>query len=365
MSILCNCEICYVDYPSNEFVNLSCNHKYCKSCLQHTFKIKIEEKKVRKIICPGDKCEKEITFHKIKEILTKEMFKKYDSALLNDTFINDKECIFCPVPNCGNPIYGEEKYPKIICRKCDKKICYNCKTEGWHEGKCEIKQDEGVKEWMKKKGAKPCPNCSVPIEKNKGCDHVYCINCKHHFYWSNPNEEYTGTKYIPVTETEWNVLAARWNENQGPVRNLHWGRDIERGNRREQLIQAYRQNRAQMEADLEAHQARLEAHQARIEAARVQWEVEQRARAQIRFGADGGTIEEGTNYGAYRINCDHCDRIYPQNGWKTHCKTKKHRRNSEQAQQQQEREQQEREQREQQEREELQRRWDEQDNIKQ
>ncbi len=31
---------------------------------------------------------------------------------------------------------------------------YNCKTVGWHEGKCEIKQDEGT-------GAKPYPNCLI------------------------------------------------------------------------------------------------------------------------------------------------------------------------------------------------------------
>ncbi len=348
-----DCEICFMDYPLNEFITLSCNHKYCKNCLQYTFKIKIEEKKVRKIICPCDKCEEEITFNKMKEILEKEMFEKYDSALLDDTFINDEECIFCPVLDCGNPIYGVKEHPKIICRKCDKKICYNCKTVGWHEGKCEMKQDEGVKEWMKETGAKPCPNCSVPIEKNKGCDHIYCINCKHHFYWSKPEKKYTGTKYIPHTETEWNEITERWNEryNANPERyNLHWGADMERQGRlddiqqqMEQILQVRGNIQQQMEQILQgrenilqgrenilqgreirqvAHRQRQEARIQRQEA-RIQRQVEERQRFERRYTINGGTLQPG----GHRINCNHCNRIYPERGWETHCKTQKHRRN--------------------------------------
>ena len=300
------CEICFMEYPQNEFINLFCDHKYCKTCLRHILKIKIEEKNVRKIICPHDECKEEISFEKIKEILTTEMFEKYDSALLGNVFINDRECIFCPVPDCGNPIYGDKNSPKIICRKCDQKICYNCKTVGWHKGDCDVeeKKDDGVAEWMKKTGSKPCPKCSVPIEKNKGCDHVYCINCKHHFYWSKPETEYTGKKYIPLTETQWNENAVEWNlQHPGAINNpwniahevpnLHWGDEVQ------QRIEVPEQTRVRREREIQEYDQQM-------------------------YGVHGGETRHNG------IWCTHCNRIYNADigSWKKHCETKKHQRNA-------------------------------------
>ncbi|KAI1292989.1 hypothetical protein F5Y03DRAFT_400225 [Xylaria venustula] len=31
---------------------------------------------------------------------------------------------------------------------------------------------------------KPCPGCRIPIEKNRGCDHMHCRECGLHYYWS-------------------------------------------------------------------------------------------------------------------------------------------------------------------------------------
>jgi len=36
--------------------------------------------------------------------------------------------------------------------------------------------------WIKK-NAKQCPNCKMSIEKNQGCMHMTCRNCKHEFCW--------------------------------------------------------------------------------------------------------------------------------------------------------------------------------------
>jgi hypothetical protein len=39
-------------------------------------------------------------------------------------------------------------------------------------------------DWAKQIRAKCCPKCFVPIEKNQGCDHMYCIECKSPFSWA-------------------------------------------------------------------------------------------------------------------------------------------------------------------------------------
>lgn len=31
---------------------------------------------------------------------------------------------------------------------------------------------------------RPCPNCNVPIEKNRGCDHMHCTECRFDYWWS-------------------------------------------------------------------------------------------------------------------------------------------------------------------------------------
>ena len=324
------CKICYGEYHPSDFITLGCDHMYCKTCLQYILKVKIEEKNVNKIICPCDECDVEISFLIIKYIiLTKEMFEKYDLALLNSTLISDKECIFCPVPDCGNPIYGDKNSPKIICRKCDQKICYNCKTVGWHKGDCDIEErkDDGVAEWMKKTGSKPCPKCSVPIEKNNGCDHIYCINCKHHFYWSKPKTKYKGTKYIPLTETQWNEKAAEWNQqnpdainnpwNIAPIQlpNLHWGEDIQRLNNRLVNFQEELDNARQIAMN-DLHERREQ--QNRIAMNNLREHREQRNYQM--YGVNGGQI---TNDGIY---CIYCNQHY--RGWKKHCETKKHQRNA-------------------------------------
>jgi hypothetical protein len=43
-----------------------------------------------------------------------------------------------------------------------------------------------------------CPNrnCRVPIEKNEGCDHMYCIRCHSAFNWSDAQDQTTETKVL-------------------------------------------------------------------------------------------------------------------------------------------------------------------------
>ena len=50
--------------------------------------------------------------------------------------------------------------------------------------KAKIAEDEDLlnADWIKK-NSKSCPKCNVNIEKNRGCMHMTCKNCKHEFCW--------------------------------------------------------------------------------------------------------------------------------------------------------------------------------------
>merc|ERR1719173_186317 len=80
----------------------------------------------------------------------------------------------------------------MTCPKCDMKFCFNCKTSDWHPGttcekfqqwKKENSQGDTKFEIWKKKNTSPCPKCEASIEKNGGCMHMTCSNCKYEWHW--------------------------------------------------------------------------------------------------------------------------------------------------------------------------------------
>lgn len=44
-------------------------------------------------------------------------------------------------------------------------------------------KDDSLNEGWIKKNTKRCPKCSASIEKNQGCMHMTCSNCRHEFCW--------------------------------------------------------------------------------------------------------------------------------------------------------------------------------------
>jgi E3 ubiquitin-protein ligase RNF14 len=42
----------------------------------------------------------------------------------------------------------------------------------------------------------PNPRCQVPIEKNMGCDHMFCTHCKIRFNWSEARDQSTETNVL-------------------------------------------------------------------------------------------------------------------------------------------------------------------------
>lgn len=50
----------------------------------------------------------------------------------------------------------------------------------WHERLGATEEDSQL--WIKE-NTKPCPNCNKNIEKNQGCMHMTCSQCRHEFCW--------------------------------------------------------------------------------------------------------------------------------------------------------------------------------------
>uniref|UniRef100_A0A7S0IAP7 RBR-type E3 ubiquitin transferase n=1 Tax=Micromonas pusilla TaxID=38833 RepID=A0A7S0IAP7_MICPS len=73
---------------------------------------------------------------------------------------------------------------------CGASFCWSCQEDAHRPVDCET-----VKKWLVKNSAesenmnwilantKPCPACKRPIEKNLGCMHMVCSQCKFEFCW--------------------------------------------------------------------------------------------------------------------------------------------------------------------------------------
>jgi hypothetical protein len=80
------------------------------------------------------------------------------------------------------------------CSMCDKKVCQKCR-EFEHDDDCDPNTLESLA--ALRKDTKPCPKCSVPINKYVGCDQSFCTQCKTLFSWRTLEIVTSGAMHNP------------------------------------------------------------------------------------------------------------------------------------------------------------------------
>ena len=132
--------------------------------------------------------------HGCKERLTDDFILHHikDYSLLINKFTRFKKKLevldnpnlkFCPQPNCDGVAERKDENEKYVT--CDKghKFCFVCLKE-WHGNKkCSTEIDKDFLLWKKDKIVKQCPKCKFWTEKNSGCNHITCAECKYQWCW--------------------------------------------------------------------------------------------------------------------------------------------------------------------------------------
>uniref|UniRef100_A0A2M4ANE6 RBR-type E3 ubiquitin transferase n=1 Tax=Anopheles triannulatus TaxID=58253 RepID=A0A2M4ANE6_9DIPT len=186
------CPVCVTVQSTDKFHRLSCQHSFCRDCWAMHFEIQIGQGISTQIECMEQRCDVRVPEDLVLNLLNRPVLRdKYQQFAFADYVKSHPELRFCPGPNCQIIIRSQDISPKkAICKVCKTSFCFRCGTDYHAPTDCQI-----IRKWLTKCAddsetanyisahTKDCPKCHICIEKNGGCNHMQCFNCKHDFCW--------------------------------------------------------------------------------------------------------------------------------------------------------------------------------------
>lgn len=193
------CLICFDEFPRADMRASACKHYFCKDCWRGYISNAIASGPASlDLRCPSTECKAKaaVPAGLVLELASADDASKYRTFQVR-SFVEDNSLMsWCPGKNCENAIRclvdraaGEAL--DVMC-SCGNTFCFSCKEEAHRPVACET-----VRKWVTKNSAesenmnmnwilantKPCPKCLRPIEKNQGCMHMTCSQCRFEFCW--------------------------------------------------------------------------------------------------------------------------------------------------------------------------------------
>lgn len=133
-----SCDVCMAVFSISDFSHApSCNHRFCKECIE-IYLLKKIQKDVPHVVCPESKCNSVLEPEFCRKFIPEELFDRWKSELnLASSFRRSR--IICPNSDCEEQFMDDGKGYKIrACPKCWNLICMPCGRVEWHmEEDCE------------------------------------------------------------------------------------------------------------------------------------------------------------------------------------------------------------------------------------
>ena len=190
------CCVCFtiVKSPGDIFRLEYCGHVYCRECMS----LQVAPSALSfPVECAAEQCSKPFVWKDFLNLSQRmigfNLQSFVASSLRSHAAANPNLVRYCPTPDC--PVvytvsHDDDTGEHFFCVHCGASTCTKC-HDTFHEGiTCEQNKagKEGSKEldqWMQKnkKSRKRCPKCNIPIEKNKGCNHIHCRQCSADICW--------------------------------------------------------------------------------------------------------------------------------------------------------------------------------------
>ena len=147
-------------------------------------KTEILSAKVAKLLCFVEDCDYELTEQFITLKIKEDQFllDKYKIFRQRAEIFLSKDKKFCPEPDC-NSYLQEDLTNKYVQCENGHKYCYICLKKWHNDSPCDEELDKDFQNWSKNKVIKKCPRCKIYTEKNEGCNHMTCTECKYQWCW--------------------------------------------------------------------------------------------------------------------------------------------------------------------------------------
>lgn len=189
-----DCPICFCEAETP--IQTSCKHTYCLECFEGYCKSTTSTSRNNfQIKCQGGggTCSTVFTLHELKDHVSSSVFEAVLKSSFEDYVQRHPETFrYCPTPDCGQ-IYRcttspGSKPPTYTCSNCFERLCTSCHARHGEYTCAEFKDiasgGHAALERLKRElNIKDCPNCTTPMEKTEGCNHMTCGGCRAHICW--------------------------------------------------------------------------------------------------------------------------------------------------------------------------------------
>ena len=180
------CQVCFEELSKEdiEYNKIKCEHIFCTNCWFNYLKTSIQEAKVDDIKCMDHECNQIVSEDFIlKHISDNEnLIDKYKKFKKRSEIIKDKNKKLCPNPDCDSFLLKSKSTNYVTCEN-GHKYCFECLKPPHGKQSCDYNLEKQFMNWTKGKRVKRCPRCQMFTEKNEGCNHMTCVNCKYQWCW--------------------------------------------------------------------------------------------------------------------------------------------------------------------------------------
>ncbi|VDN52357.1 unnamed protein product [Dracunculus medinensis] len=221
------CGVCWELKIGSDLIQFfPCKHIFCQQCTTAYYKDRLKNFTICRLECLEENCNSFASDEQLRLILSEEERERYDQLLLEGALDLMADIVKCPRKTCNAPILVEEiregsssrLSTLATCPLCDFSFCTLCQKTYHGLAPCSVdeeKRDELLEKYYSasneerellykqyggrrifekfiedqesakfiKESTKPCPNCGANIQKNMGCNKIYCTKCGRDFCW--------------------------------------------------------------------------------------------------------------------------------------------------------------------------------------
>ncbi|XP_047987793.1 uncharacterized protein LOC125227504 [Leguminivora glycinivorella] len=184
------CGVCIDTYQPGQGVILrECVHAFCKECLSDV----VKHSEDPAVSCPATGCPGLLQQREIRALVSPEDYERWLAKGLAAAESGARNAFHCRTTDCQGWAMCDPDVARFHCPVCDVINCVTCQAIHENETCAEYRAkqrptDEQTKTYLdsllSRGEAMRCPECSVIITKQLGCDWLMCTACKTEICWA-------------------------------------------------------------------------------------------------------------------------------------------------------------------------------------